>query len=835
MAAVWMRFRAELRSRARAWLGLALLVGVAAGVVIAAAAGARRTDTAYARFLDHSAPIDAMIGIPFDCPPREERATGPGRPPLRCADAEDIAALPGVDAAAELLYYGPGEVAIRTVDGEGLQPEPGDAGYSGPGEIILVAGVDRSFGSDVQRYQVLEGRRPDPESADEVALNVEVARRLDLHPGDRLVASFPKAPPHEFEIVGTEVAPFEVAPPSGQWEAFVHATPAFAAEQIARGNIKEYGVAVRLDAGEAGLDPLGDEIFQRGYLSATMPFPASVHDDVERGIRPYTIALWIGAALAALAAIGVVGQALTRHVFLESADNSVLWTLGSSRRQLFALGLLRAATIGIAGAIVAVGLAIALSPLTPVGSIARTVEVDPGVSIAPFALAAGALATVLFAVGLAALPNWRVARAHGTERVIRRRPSATVAAFRRGSLPPTAVVGVGIAFEPGRGRAAVPVRSTLVGVTVALLAVTAAVTFSVSLGHLISTPRLAGWNWDVAGALPRKADDRDAMITALARHPEVDGVSAGTFHRPFPSEHALELGSERVPVELVAFDAGTVGPTVLHGRAPAAADEILLGPHTLADLDLEIGDTVTAAGQVGKWGRPETWEEVTRRFEIVGTGIVPIAGGEARLGRGATLTLDGLRRYDRAFEVEVAYLDLQPGADPNEVVRDANDSIGAPIGPRDLGVIGYDFVQNADLLNLEQVDRLPLVLAFLLVVLGVGSLVHVMVSAVRTRRRDLAVLRTLGFVGRQVGSTIAWQATAVTSVAALVGIPLGIVAGRAIWRVFAERLGVVPEPVLPWWGIAVIVAGAVLVANLAAVGPAWFAARTRPASVLRSE
>ena len=50
MAAVWICFRAELRSRWRAWVALTLLVGIAGGVVLAAAAGARRTDSSVGRY-----------------------------------------------------------------------------------------------------------------------------------------------------------------------------------------------------------------------------------------------------------------------------------------------------------------------------------------------------------------------------------------------------------------------------------------------------------------------------------------------------------------------------------------------------------------------------------------------------------------------------------------------------------------------------------------------------------------------------------------------------------------------------------------------------------------
>jgi len=49
MGAVWFRARAELRASWRAWLALTILIGLAGGAAIAAAAGARRTESAYPR------------------------------------------------------------------------------------------------------------------------------------------------------------------------------------------------------------------------------------------------------------------------------------------------------------------------------------------------------------------------------------------------------------------------------------------------------------------------------------------------------------------------------------------------------------------------------------------------------------------------------------------------------------------------------------------------------------------------------------------------------------------------------------------------------------------
>ena len=61
MAAVWYRFRAELRARWRSALALALLAGIAGGATLAAVAGARRTDSAFSRLLVATNAADVLV------------------------------------------------------------------------------------------------------------------------------------------------------------------------------------------------------------------------------------------------------------------------------------------------------------------------------------------------------------------------------------------------------------------------------------------------------------------------------------------------------------------------------------------------------------------------------------------------------------------------------------------------------------------------------------------------------------------------------------------------------------------------------------------------------
>ena len=110
-----------------------------------------------------------------------------------------------------------------------------------------------------------------------------------------------------------------------------------------------------------------------------------------------------------------------------------------------------------------------------------------------------------------------------------------------------------------------------------------------------------------------------------------------------------------------------------------------------------------------------------------------------------------------------------------------------------------------------------------------------LVSSLRRRRRELAVLKTLGFSRRQIRATVAWQASTVAAVGLVVGIPLGILVGASVWHQVADELGVSAERTWPVLAIALLAVGAFLAVNLIAAFPARRAARTRPAVVLRSE
>ena len=88
---------------------------------------------------------------------------------------------------------------------------------------------------------------------------------------------------------------------------------------------------------------------------------------VEQAIQPQADALALFAALAGLAVLVVNGQLLSRQLITGASDYPVQSVLGTDRRQLFWLAMARAGIVSAAGGCAAVAIAVAASPLMPIG------------------------------------------------------------------------------------------------------------------------------------------------------------------------------------------------------------------------------------------------------------------------------------------------------------------------------------------------------------------------------------------------------------------------------------------------------------------------------------
>jgi hypothetical protein len=827
------RFFSELRQRWRAWFALAMLVGAVAGTAIVLVAGSRRTGSAYERFASAQRAYD--VGVVVSCT-RGEPPTG--RAEAGCHAA--VARLPAVRDATTLSSF---PASIETLDGRSIQPDQADACYSGPGDVETLFDPSGRFGNKINRSRFVAGRPANPAAADEVVISEETAHRLRLAPGrelrvrllggaDCLDSPEKWRAPQRVRIVGVQLRPGEVRPPSGLYFQWLEVTPAFVRRAGAVPDRADH-LVIRLRPG-ASPNTLRVQARRAGYQLETVVSQAESARAVERAIRPNQVSLAILGALTLLAGLVVIGQILVRQCLFEASDDGVLSALGMSSRERVMLAALRGGFVGAVAAVLAAAAAIATSPLMPIG-LARRVEPARGFAVDLVALALGGLVTMSFVVGVSTATAVRLTHRHARRR--RAKPATVPALAARAGVSPAAVTGTRFALQRGAGSTAVPVASSFAGLTIAVIAVVGSLTFGAGLTHLRETPRLVGWNWSLVLPYPEVADPTAtsrAQERAHAREGLVERgfteFAMGTVWPQFPQGRDLQLGPKHMNAGgFSAFD-GTarVGPSVISGRKPAAWDEILLGPRTIEALGLHVGDRVDAFGQAGTWERPGA--ETSMRMRIVGTGLAPMTES---LGRGATMTLEGLMHLNPTATEQALFVRLDHATD-RKAVFDAFRGAFPGTARQSIDPFSFDTLPDA-VLNLERIGSIPALFALIMGVMAAAVLTHVLAVGVRARRRDIAILRALGFTRGQTTRAIYWQSTIYALGALGIGLPVGVVLGRIAWRVYAANLGAVPEAVTPVAACSAVAIAALALAGLMSIAPGLRVARTRAASSLRTE
>jgi hypothetical protein len=163
-----------------------------------------------------------------------------------------------------------------------------------------------------------------------------------------------------------------------------------------------------------------------------------------------------------------------------------------------------------------------------------------------------------------------------------------------------------------------------------------------------------------------------------------------------------------------------------------------------------------------------------QRVRVVGRVVVNMGDGNPTIapGKGAIAHVGLWRRIsppDASDSPGFFFVRLDPASDRRRAIeqlqRDFPNTVVLPL-------------KQPDLTDLERVGYLPGLLAGMVALLALSTVTHALVTSVRRRRRDLAILKTLGFERIQVSQTVAWQATTFALLATLVGVPLGIAGGR---------------------------------------------------------
>jgi ABC-type lipoprotein release transport system permease subunit len=783
-----------------------LLVALVSGLVLAAAAAGRRSASAFSQFekahgydafLFALKPIPKIATLPHVASSTLLRFPTTGTPTCACTrpiNLEDFS----------LFEVAPKELTHMTKLESGRMPNQSD-----PDQVLASFTLAQDDGVHVGtvihvRLAALSQRRA-------VLNNATIT---------------PKGPTVALRVVGIEASEIEF--PAGASPSYdLYTTSAFA-RQINQKSVILDAYFVQLRHGAADFPEFQTKSKALGGLSVTdIDNEAAA---IERSIHPQAVGWWILAGLTGLVGIIVVGQALARQASVEGETNATLSALGVSRSQLVFVSMVRTFVIGLVGTVGGVVLAFLVSPLTVVGEVKLAVP-SAGFEFDVPVLLLGAMATIVTVLALGLGPALRTANAiRPGERAPATRPSRIVSLLVRAGAPPSALIGVRHALERGRGRNAVPVGPALLGAILAVTALCATAVFGASLTHLTTTPTLYGQPYDEWFSVNQTGYSAQnvQMVSRLERDRGIADITAGIVGNPTINGVAVSgIAAESLR--------GPVLATTTGGHLPRSGTEVALGATTQRELDVHVGSLVRVT--VGR-----TVEKSPPLFRVVGTVVFGSSLTTGGLGSGAIFTLGGLLalagRCPAGPQQQACFLKTVISAGGAFLVR----GVPGPKGEIALTRLTREYSSDVtfpapptNLVNFGEAVNFPLIFGAVLILFGAATLLHVLVVSVTRRRREVGLLRALGFVRRQVALSVYWQTTTVALIGIVIGVPAGIAVGRGVWEVFAHGLGVLPVTAVTFWVIAVVAAATVVVAILLAVGPAIVASRSRPASLLRSE
>ena len=823
------RFGATFGRRWPGYLSLALLIGLVGGLSMGSLAGARRTDSSFSVFWKSTNPSD-LLG-----------ATGILNPTLPLTPYDG----PLVDKISQLPHV----KSVETQSGINILPlQPDGAPEQNVTEFS--PGPGNGYGSvdglyfNQDKVTVIAGRMANPARPDQFMLSALQAQSMGLHVGDKVrfgiytnaqiqLADFGSARVRPYRVIEAKlvgIAAFNTAVVQDQSDEGSAPdnlfTPALTRPLLrCCVNYSQSGVQVSSPRFVSSVISEIDQLYPKGAPSFEAVGPILL-PKAQRTIEPEALALGVFGGIVALACLLIAAQLIGRQIRLGADERGALRALGASPGQIWADGLIGTVGSVVSGGLLAVVVAVALSPIAPIGPV-RPVYPDAGLNLDWTVLGLGLLVLVLALSAISAAISFRGMphRRSSDQAASQQQPSRILSAAAATGLPAPALTGVRFALVPGSGRTAVPVRSAVLGAVLAVMVLVGTVTFGASLSSLVSHPSLYGWNWDymlgAGGDLPQQ------KVTALLDHDPYVAAWSGIYSA------TLQIDGQEVPV-LGETPGTTVAPPLLSGHGVQAAGQVVLGSLTLRQLRQHVGGTVEVSSGAGP----------PHRLQIVGTATLPAFGQgglHLEMGEGAVLSykllpeLD-LNQFDSALPgPQAALVRLRPHVDRAAAYRSLEQVAQETTNPENFGVGVIGVQRPAEILNYRSLGSTPVYLGAGLAAGAIVALALTLIASVRRRRRDLALLKTLGFTERQLAATVAWHATTAVAIGVVLGVPLGIAAGRWLWDLFAHEINAVPAPAVPVLQVVLIAVGALVLANNVAAIPGRLAARTPTALVLRAE
>jgi ABC-type lipoprotein release transport system permease subunit len=784
--------RADIRRRWRSLLLLGLLAGVTAAFATASFAGARRTDTALSRLEKATNAANAFIFT---------SQVGDMHP-----DWSRLASRPEV---AQLAVW---DLIFCYLDGQ-------------PNGVLFASDGDGEF-TKIDKPVVLAGRMFNPKADDETVVNEQVATiehigvgdvmQVRTYAPDQLNGGTPHGPKIALRVVGIVRTT----------EEFLFTPNAL----VSPGVVAHYrrqalfvpNAVVRVTGGEAGMAALKRDVSSQLAPGVPVLDLGDASRRVTTSLAVESFALYMIALAVLLAGGLLVAQVLSRSASFIGQDVAALRAIGMTRRDISAAALTSAALAICVAVVFGLVASVALSPLFPLG-MGRQIDPDVGVHADGTALGIGIALTAIFLAAGAVL--FALSASRRETRQSEGPPSAVLSWFTSVAAVPVAV-GVRMALQRGPGARSVPVRPALVAAVAGVLGVVSALTINSGIRHALANPQLAGVTYSVA-INPPPADVRATSVSrrlvtevrraapgaalAVVRRDlvDVDGVGVPTF-----SVRAVPSAGPPIALAMVA------------GRPPSTPDEAAIGPDTAKSLGVRLVGEALFPSDVHSEFDQGLWLTVAK-FDTVVPPSTALSDDEVLAVR---FPSTGNQENRAIFDAEA---DLQGTPITTGPIGRLTMNLGGPGS-----VLGSSVEPAAvplELANLQDLAQLPTILGAFLALLALVALGYILFTSGRVRKVELAVLKTLGLDRRSSRVIIFSQATAISLVGLLAGIPLGLAAARWGWAAVTSRVPLVDVPPISVL-VVILTAPVVLVAgNAVAIWPARKAARRNPAEVLRSE
>lgn len=813
-----MLVRTEWRRHWRASVFLAVVAGLAAGVVGASFQAVALAGTSYERFAERSRVYDAVA---HGCPPgtNVEEVT---------ADFEALLKQCTTPVVAERFRSVVSRV--RGVERTGIVStlvvallDPSVSNHWG--RFTLLAGVS-SLNSPSPPTQpiIVSGRLYAPTASDEIVLSETAAAATRLRVGDVVqMAGWHQAdldaaidgsvPPQTSaftsKVVGIvrRLEDVQATSTGGLSDSTIPgdtnvlAGPGWMAAHGA--DLAGYGtgVMVRVQGGTPALAALQADMKQapEGWFNQVEPVnsvePVSVRSVIDLERR----ALLVFAFIAIVAGVVFVGLTVVRQLRRESAESGPMLALGMTRRDLRAVNVVRALIIAVPACVVALATTIALSPLGPLG-LARKLEFDLSVRFDAVVLTSTVLAMlILFSVAGIVTPVEAQAA-----RPVKARASRLDPALR--AMGPVAVVGAAAA----RGRWP---RAAIAVTAIAIAAVVAAGCVVASYDRLVSEPERYGASWDVVVGQYSQSGPLADGVAKLRANPAVVGA-AGYYEQ---RNTAKVEGREALFLALADY-VGHVDPVMARGRAPTADNEAALGRDTARRIGRNIGDEITVVSN----------DDTKLRFNVVGIAVVndPITT-QVGAGDGVVVSPKVLTKIAGPTSVANSIvIRLDPHRDRATAIASVRRDFSGSIRKA---------VPQVDVLNVGRLRSVPWLIAATIAILALAALVHALITTLARNRTTLAVLAALGFTRGQRRGVGIFASLSLVFFGVVIGIPIGLMVSQRVWRAVADGIDLSSGAATAWLTLAVASVGALGVAALVAVGASRGSLRMTPSEQLRVE